>query len=62
MLLSATDDEVLAAAEAFGEELAESQSDGASSELETTLLEYNEAISEATGLNYGSLCSTDDCC
>lgn len=62
MLLSATDEEVLAAAEAFGEELAESQSDGASSEFETMLIEYSDAISEATGLNYGSVCSTDDCC
>ncbi|MFC4451220.1 MULTISPECIES: halo-CC-star protein HcsS [Halobacteriales] len=62
MLLSATDEEVLAAAEAFGEELAESQPDGASSEFETMLKEYNDAISEATGLNYGSVCSTDDCC
>ncbi|MFC7164742.1 halo-CC-star protein HcsS [Halospeciosus flavus] len=62
MLLSATDEEVLAAAEAFGEELAESQPDGASAEFETMLKEYNDVISEATGLNYGSVCSTDDCC
>lgn len=60
--MSTTDEEVLAAAEAFGEELAESQSDGASSEFEKLLSEYNDAISEATGLNYGSICSTDDCC
>ncbi|WP_224214939.1 halo-CC-star protein HcsS [Natrinema longum] len=60
--MSATDEEVLAAAEAFGEELAASQSDGDSSEFETVLEAYNDAITEATGLNYGSVCSTDDCC
>ena len=60
--MSAPDEDVLAAAQAFGEELADSGSDVASGEFETTLLEYNEAISEATGLEYGSVCDTDDCC
>nr|WP_245800563.1 halo-CC-star protein HcsS [Natrinema saccharevitans] len=60
--MSATDEEVLAAAEAFGEELADNQSDAAPSELEAMLLEYNEAISEAIGLEYGSVCGADDCC
>ncbi|WP_250137854.1 halo-CC-star protein HcsS [Halorientalis salina] len=60
--MSATDEDVLAAAEAFGEELADSQSDAAPTEFETMLLEYNDAISEATGLEYGSVCDADDCC
>ncbi|SIS18048.1 halo-CC-star protein HcsS [Natronorubrum thiooxidans] len=62
MLLSATDEAVLAAAEAFGEELADSRSDTVSSELETILLEYNDAISEEIGLEYGSVCGAGDCC
>lgn len=60
--MSAPDEDVLAAGEAFGEELADRQSDAAPGEFETTLLEYNEAISEAVGLEYGSVCDTDDCC
>lgn len=56
------DEEVLATAEAFGEELADRQSNLAPSELETMRLEYNEAISEEIILKYGSVCDTDDCC
>lgn len=60
--MSVTDEEVLAAAEAFGEELANRDSDPASAELESVLAEYTEVISGEIGLDYASICDTGDCC
>jgi len=62
MLLSTTDEDVLDAAEALGEELAAMQSDVDDFEFETVLIQCNEAISEKTGIQYDDACDTGDCC
>lgn len=60
MLLSETDETVLAAAEALGEELADTQS--TSAEFETVLRQCNETISQEIGIQYGDACGAGDCC
>jgi hypothetical protein len=62
VLLSATDEEVLAAAEALGEELAAAKSDASEVQFTTILRQCNEAISEETGVRYGQICGADGCC
>lgn len=60
MLLSTTDDDVLAAAEALGEELRNAKQE--STEFDSLLLRCNDTITEEIGVDYGDACDTDDCC
>lgn len=63
MLLSSSDDEVLAAAEALGEDLDVAQSEATADKFESLLVECNEAISDEIGLEYGAVCDAgSDCC
>ncbi|MDZ7745210.1 MAG: halo-CC-star protein HcsS [Halobacteriales archaeon] len=62
MLLSASDEDVLAAAEALGEELAAAESDASEFQFTTMLRQCNEAITEETGVEYGQVCGADECC
>lgn len=62
MLLSTTDEDVLSAAEALGDELAAMQSDVDDFEFETVLRQCNEAISEGTGIQYGDACDAGGDC
>lgn len=57
-----TDGEVVAAAEALGEELATAKESSSESAFTTTVMQCNEVISDETGVDYGSVCGTDDCC
>lgn len=60
--MSLTDEDVLEAAEALGEELTQKQSEATESEFETILEECNKAISEETGIKYDDACDTGGCC
>lgn len=60
--MSPTDEDVLEAARALGEELTQTQSAATESEFETVLEECNEAISEQTGIQYDDACDTGGCC
>ena len=62
MLLSASDENVLAAAEALGEELAAANSDASEFQFTTMLRQCNEAITEETGVEYGEICGAGGCC
>jgi hypothetical protein len=63
VLLSASDDEVLTAAEALGEDLDVAQSEVTADEFESLLIECNEAINDRIGLEYGEVCGAgSDCC
>ncbi|ELZ56847.1 MULTISPECIES: halo-CC-star protein HcsS [Halorubrum] len=60
----ATDDEVVAAAEALGEELAAAKESSAEFAFTTMVMQCNEAIGDETGIDYGDVCGADDdgCC
>ena len=60
--MSTTDEDVLEAAEALGEELTQTQSKATESEFKTILEECNEAISEDIGIQYDDACDTGGCC
>lgn len=62
MLLSASDEDVLAAAEALGEELAAANADASESQFTTMLRQCNEAITEETGVEYGQVCDAGGGC
>lgn len=62
MLLSASDEDVLAAAEALGEELATAKTDSSEFQFESLLEQCNEAITEETGVKYGEACDAGECC
>jgi len=62
VLLSTTDDDVLAAAEELGEELRTAQQESTEFEFNSLLLRCNDAITEDIGVDYGSVCETSDCC
>lgn len=72
MLLSASDQdtgeggtadgEVVAAAEALGEELAAAKGSSSEFAFTTMVMQCNEAIGDETGIDYGSVCGTDDGC
>lgn len=63
MLLSTTENEVLAVAETLGEALADVQAESTESGFEPILEHCNEAISNTTGVEYGDVCETSsDCC
>lgn len=60
----AADAEVIAAAEALGEELAAAKEGSSEFAFTTMAMQCNEAISDEMGIDYGSVCGTDDgsCC
>ena len=60
--MSTTDEDVLDAAEALGEELAAMHSEADDFEFETVLIQCNEAINKETGIQYDDVCDTGDCC
>ncbi|TKX37004.1 hypothetical protein EXE51_07935 [Halorubrum sp. CGM5_25_10-8B] len=59
-----TDEEVVTAAEALGEELAAAKESSSEFAFTTMVIQCNEAIGDETGVDYGSVCGTDDdgCC
>lgn len=60
-----TDEEVVAAAEALGEELAAAKESSSEFAFTTMVIQCNEAISDETDVDYGSVCGDDDddgCC
>ncbi|EMA66279.1 halo-CC-star protein HcsS [Halorubrum kocurii] len=57
-----TDDEVVAAAETLGEALAAARASSSEFEFTTMVRQCNEAIGDETGIDYGGVCDTDDCC
>lgn len=61
--MSATDEEVLAAADALAEALADAESDSTEETLDAAILECNEAITRAIGVDYADACGAgSDCC
>lgn len=62
MLLSVSDEDVLKAAEALGEELAAAKADTSEFQFTTMLRQCNEAITEETGLEYGQICGAGGSC
>lgn len=60
--MSVPDEKVLDAAETLSEELAKVQSETDPAEFESILLECSEAISQRTGVDYGSVCDAGGCC
>ena len=59
-----TDEEVVTAAEALGEELAAAKKSSSDFAFTTMVMQCNEAIGDETGVDYGSVCGADDdgCC
>ena len=59
-----TDEEVVAAAETLGEELAAAKDESSEFAFTTIVMQCNEAIGDETGIDYGSVCGADDdgCC
>ena len=59
-----TDEEVVAAAEALGEELAAAKEPSSEFAFTTMVMQCNEAIGDETGVDYGSVCGAadDGCC
>lgn len=60
-----TDEAVVAAAEALGEELATAKESFSEFAFTTMVMQCNEAIGDETGVDYGSVCGADDddgCC
>lgn len=62
MLLSAPDQDVIEAAEALGEELAAAQEETTPFEFNSILMQCNDAISQRTGIDYGSACGAGGSC
>ncbi len=60
--MSTTDDDVIAAADAFGEELAAVQSESTAFQFNSTLMQCNDAISQQIGIQYGSACGAGGGC
>jgi hypothetical protein len=58
------DEEVVAVAEALGEELAAAKESSSEFAFTTMVMQCNEAIGDETGVDYGSVCGADDdgCC
>jgi len=62
VLLSVSDEDVLAAAEALGEELATAKDDTSQFQFTTMVMQCNEAITEETGVKYGQACGAGGSC
>ncbi len=57
-----SDDEVVTAATRLGEELAAAKAERSEFAFTTMVMQCLEAISDETGVDYGSVCGTDDDC
>jgi len=57
-----TDDEVIAAATALGEELSAAQTETSEFEFTSILVQCNEAVSDEIGIDYGSACGAGGSC
>jgi hypothetical protein len=57
-----SDEEVLAAAEALGTELATLEESVSESTFDTVATECVEAISDESGIDYEEVCDTGGCC
>jgi len=62
VLLSSSNEAVLAAAESLGESLRAAKSESTQDTFESLLDHCNEEINDETGLEYGDLCDTDSGC
>jgi len=62
VLLSASDAEVLAAAEELGEELRDAQQQQGQFQFNSILVQCNEAIGQQIGIDYGSACGAGGGC
>jgi len=62
VLLSVSDQEVLAAAEELGEELRNAQQKQSRFQFNSLLMRCNDAISRETGIDYGSACGAGGGC
>lgn len=60
--MSSTDSEVIEAAEALGDALAAEKEDIDRMEFSGLVTRCNQAIEQEIGVDYGSICSDDDCC
>jgi len=62
VLLSASNEEVLAAAEELGEALYDAQQEADRFQFNSLLMRCNDAIGREIGIDYGSACGAGDCC
>jgi len=62
VLLSTSDQAVLAAAEELGEELRNAQQEQSRFQFNSLLMRCNDAISRETGIDYGSACGAGGSC
>ena len=62
MLLSRSNQDVLEAAERLGEALTAAQSETEPAEFDSILVDCTEAISQRTGVEYGSVCDSGGGC
>lgn len=62
MLLSTTDSEVLTATERLADALAETKAESDHDEFAWILVECNKELKQELGIDYGAVCSDDDCC
>ena len=62
MLLSASDQEVMAAAEELGEELRNAQREQSRFQFNSLLMRCNNAIGQEIGIDYGSACGAGGGC
>ena len=60
--MSTSNDEVIAAAEALGEELRNAQREQSQFQFNSLLMRCNDAIGREIGIDYGSACGAGDCC
>ena len=60
--VGATDEDVLAAADALSEELAAVQAETEAFQFTSILMQCNEAISDEVGIDYGSACGAGGSC
>jgi len=62
VLLSTSDEEVLAAAEALGKELRNVQQEQSRFQFNSLLMRCNDAIGREIGIDYGSACGAGGSC
>ncbi|MFA9427836.1 halo-CC-star protein HcsS [Natronorubrum sp. A-ect3] len=61
-MLLTTNAETLTAAEQLGDALVAAKEESADEEYTSLLLECNEELKHGLGIDYGAICSDDDCC
>ncbi|MEF8881775.1 MAG: halo-CC-star protein HcsS [Halapricum sp.] len=59
--MSTTESEVMSAAEALGDALAEEKEELDRTEFFGLVMRCNQAIEQEIGVDYGSICSDDSC-